>query len=123
MEISSDISRKSLEIFAIRTYSFSQSILCLSPRTLEQNYLTTYAHARIYVFLSINLKPTFLRTFTLVIRKMYLILYVFYLNLNFFFRFVKRLDLLLDRRYINVLLLLIIIIFREMIGNARTTVG
>ena len=30
----------------------------------------------------INLKPTFLRTFTFVIRKMYLILYVFYLNLK-----------------------------------------
>ena len=38
----------------------------------------------IKVFLSTNLKPTFLRTFTLVIRKIYLILYVFYLNLKLF---------------------------------------
>ena len=48
------------------------------PPNFGTNYLTTYAHARISVFLSINLKPTFLRTFSLVIRKMYLILYVLF---------------------------------------------
>ena len=54
------------------------------PPNFGTNYLTTYAHARIYVFLSINLKPTFLRTIILIIKKIYFILYVFYLNLNFF---------------------------------------
>ena len=50
------------------------------PPNFGTNYLTTYAHARIEVFLRINLKTTFLRTFTLVIREIYLILHVFYLN-------------------------------------------
>ena len=48
--------------------------LLSQPSSFGTNYLTTYARAR--VFLSINLKPTFLRTIILVIRKTYLILYV-----------------------------------------------
>ena len=49
----------------------SSSTLSLNPvsfnlKTFGTNYLTTYHHARI--FLSINLKPTFLRTIILVIR-------------------------------------------------------
>ena len=36
----------------------------VSAPKIGTNYLTTYAHARISVFSSINLKSTFLRTFT-----------------------------------------------------------
>ena len=39
------------------------------PPSFGKNYLTTYVHTRIKVILKANLKPTFLRTFTLVIRK------------------------------------------------------
>ena len=39
------------------------------PPNFGTNYPTTYTLTRIWVFLSINLKPTFLRTIILVIRK------------------------------------------------------
>ena len=54
--------------FNLKTYG-SRAFSVLPPPNFGTNYLTTY-------------KPSFLRTFTLVNRKMYLILYVFYLNLN-----------------------------------------
>ena len=57
------------------------------PSNFGPNYLATYAHARIYVFLSIGLKRTFSRTFTLIIRKIYLILFVFYLDFIYFNQF------------------------------------
>ena len=63
--------------FNLKTYR-SRAFSVSAPEIW--NKLTTYAHARIEVFLRINLKTTFLRTFTLVIREIYLILHVFYLN-------------------------------------------